>query len=100
MIEVEERAAERIRLLPDALALRMVAEIDRLGETNATRTCVHGGPLDGRMLHSFVVESDPRVLRIGVLYVFQDDERVLVITQIAALLGDEDDLRLASTWPP
>jgi hypothetical protein len=52
------------------------------------------------MLYAFVVESDPRVYRLGVLYLFMDNEVSIFISELGILRSDGSRLHLAEFWPP
>jgi hypothetical protein len=73
---------------------KIVEQIDRLGETPSLGVRISEGPLKGRMLYSFVVEHEPRVYRMGVLYLFTQDETSLYITDVGIVEGDGEDLHL------
>lgn len=82
------------------MAATVVEQIDRLGENPRLGVRIANGPLEGRMLYAFVVESDPRVYRLGVLYLFMDNEVSIFISELGILRSDGSRLHLAEFWPP
>ena len=98
-IQVEERAAERLRAASPRVKALIVEQIDRLGENVGLGVRIGQGPLKGRMLYSFVIEPNPRVLRVGVLYLFEQDEQTISITDVGILVGNDLRPRLSEGWP-